>query len=70
MLPPPHAWPHAPQLLLSVIVFVHAPEQYVVPDEHVQTPALQALPPVQATPQAPQLELLVWRLTQTPLQLV
>jgi hypothetical protein len=53
--PVAHAWPHVPQLALSVCVFVHAPPQHVVP-------------PVHWWPQLPQLLLSVCSSMHTPSQ--
>jgi hypothetical protein len=67
---PGHTVPQAPQLLLSVAVFTHAPPHEVVPAGQAQAPAAQLVPPVQALPQAPQLALSVDVSTQAPPQAV
>jgi hypothetical protein len=55
--PAPHVTPHAPQFLLSVLVFTHFPEQLVCSMGHAptQTPSLQLAPvPTHAVVQLPQ----------------
>jgi hypothetical protein len=73
-----HAWPHEPQLVTSVIVFVQPPPQRdgvedVQPEEHEYTPASsgaqRGAPPsgLQAVPHPPQLADVVYE-TQPPAQ--
>jgi hypothetical protein len=57
---PLHERPHAPQLLSSNWVSVHAPLQIVPTDVHRQCPPVQAAPvAVHAAPHAPQLVMLL-----------
>jgi hypothetical protein len=55
-MPPVHATPHAPQLLVSLVRFTQAPEQSVSPVPHVlaQPPWLQTCVAVHAVVQFPQ----------------
>jgi hypothetical protein len=46
--PAGHALPHAPQFALFVLVLMHVPLQFVVPDGQLHAPAPQVIPPVQA----------------------
>ena len=67
-----HAWPHVPQLLASVLVSRHVPEQLVSPVPHDTThaPAEHTCPDGHACAQEPQLALSVLVSRQTPEQLV
>src|SRR5436190_1699475 len=60
------AWPQAPQLLLSVPVFVQAQPQKVDPGPHTLThwPPLHAEPAPQTWPHEPQLLLSLAKLVQ------
>ena len=53
--PPAQAWPHEPQLALSVIVSTHDAPQLVVPVVHVHVPPVHVWPLIQAWPHDPQL---------------
>ena len=53
--PDGHGIPHPPQLLESLAVFTHTPEQSVCPAGHAHVPPLQIFPPLQPLPHAPQL---------------
>lgn len=54
--PPVHAFPHAPQFLLSVPnTLVHVPLQFFFPVGHWHDPLTQLVPPVHWTPHFPQL---------------
>jgi hypothetical protein len=71
--PPVHAFPHAPQLLLSVCVLTHAPLQNVAPVvAQAQAPFWQVAPPepLHVVPHPPQLALSLFKLTHAPLQSV
>ena len=46
--------PHAPQLLASVVVFVHCVPQYVWFAGHVHEPIAHERPPLHMVPHAPQ----------------
>ena len=70
VLPPVHAFPHAPQLVLSDVRSTHPPAQAESPVVHVavQTPEVQSgMLPLQAVPHLPQLAALVVKSTHLPL---
>jgi hypothetical protein len=68
--PLPHAMPHAPQLVASVIRLLHVPEQSVWPLAQAHWPALQVCPLPHAMPHVPQLAASVIRLLHVPEQSV
>lgn len=45
-----HAWPHMPQLFMSVTVFEQAPEQHDCPAVHPGLRPQRQLPPLQISP--------------------
>jgi hypothetical protein len=66
-VPVVHAFPHLPQLLLSVVVLVQAPLQNVCVPGHVQLLLVHDSPPPHTVPQVPQLLLSVAVLVHVPL---
>jgi hypothetical protein len=54
LCPVAHAWPHAPQFAVSLLVFTQAAPQNVCPLGHWQLPATHERPPSQALLHAPQ----------------
>lgn len=63
-----HAFPHAPQLLLSLpFTSMHVPPQSTCPAGQLQEPFWQVFPPLQTFPQPPQLLLSVAVSVQAPL---
>jgi hypothetical protein len=65
----PQGAPQAPQLLISVCVFVHVPLQVVAPTaQELHVPAVQLFPAGQARAQAPQFWLSLSSFTQRPEQ--
>ena len=70
--PAGQAWPHTPQLRLSVCTFTQAPAHVVCPMAHETThiPPEHTLPAGHALPHEPQLALSLWRLEHAPAQVV
>jgi hypothetical protein len=71
LVPAAHVVPHPPQFLLSALVLMQVPLQYVSPvgQRDVQTPLEQLVPVAHVVPHAPQSELLLRRSVHRPLQL-
>jgi hypothetical protein len=65
-----HAWPHAPQLLPSIIRLTHSEEHIVSAPVHVEgawhTPLTHSVPDAHAAPHPPQLDGSVARSTHVP----
>jgi hypothetical protein len=60
-----HAFPHAPQFMMSALVSRHIPPQSIVAVGHVQTPATQLCIGAHAVPHAPQFIESVWMSVHT-----
>ena len=72
VVPPRHACPHDPQLVLLVDRLTHVPAQSVCPEGHAVThvPLLHAVPAAHAVPHPPQFVVLVSVFTHVPLHSV